>query len=200
MFISVINQLFSEVFINKLRGIMAELTLTWTEQHQHRSQTIVAQQPSKHPGTVRIGRDPARCDIVLTDPTVSGLHIEIFFNSQQQNFYLRNLRSTNPAVVDGKVITTGEVSLRQGSTIYLGQIALTVVTVNSASFGVPATIVIPSQPVKSINQPRLPITQDYGLRCPNSKCSKTSPYIRLELGCPWCGTSLAAAASVLISK
>ncbi|MGB3208904.1 MAG: FHA domain-containing protein [Crinalium sp.] len=179
---------------------MAELTLTWTEQHQHRSQTIVAQQPSKNPGTVRIGRDPARCDIVLTDPTVSGLHIEIFFNFQQQNFYLRNLRSTNPAVVDGKVITTGEVSLRQGSTIYLGQLALTVVAVNFASFGVPATIVIPPQPTHSINQPQLPITKDYGLRCPNSKCSKTSPYIRLELGCPWCGTSLAAAASVLINN
>ncbi len=179
---------------------MAELTLAWTEQHQHKSQTIVDQQQSKHPGTVRIGRDPARCDIVLTDPTVSGLHIEIFFNFQQQNFYLRNLRSTNPAVVDGKVVTTGEVSLRQGSTIYLGQLALTVITINSVNLGVPATIVIPPQPSHSINQSHLPITKDYGLCCPNSKCGKTSPYIRLELGCPWCGTSLAAAASVLINN
>jgi hypothetical protein len=36
----------------------------------------------------------------------------------------------------------------------------------------------------------------YGLECP--KCHRVSPVENLQIGCPWCGTSLAAAASVLM--
>ncbi|MFM6005265.1 MAG: FHA domain-containing protein, partial [Sphaerospermopsis kisseleviana] len=34
------------------------------------------------------------------------------------------------------------------------------------------------------------------LDCP--KCHKVSPTENLQIGCPWCGTSFAAAVSVLI--
>ncbi len=197
---------------------MHELTLTWAENNNRKNHTIYDQQPSKNPVTVRIGRDPARCDIVLNDPTltVSGLHVEIFFNPQQHSFYLRSLRSTNPPIVDGQTITQGEVPLKQGSTINLGKMTLTVVAVYLSKIGVPATIVLPSSVTQVVNPapapPQIPqplpvavnqspaqTTPSYGLRCSNSKCGKTSPYSRLALGCPWCGTSLAAAGSVLIS-
>ncbi|GAC1461376.1 MAG: hypothetical protein NVS2B14_07130 [Chamaesiphon sp.] len=178
---------------------MHELTLTWIEKGQRKTQTIYAQQPSKNPGTVRIGRDPARCDIVLTDMTVSGLHVEIFFNPQEQGFSLRNLRQGNPPIVDGQTVVRGEVTLRQGSTIHLGQIVLTILALSIATAGVAATIVMQPQHLKAVNQPSVPVAPIYALRCPNYKCGKTSPYARLDLGCPWCGTSLAAAASVLMT-
>lgn len=52
---------------------MNELTLEWLEAGRNHTQKIYEQQPSKNPGTVRIGRDSAQCDIVLSHPTVSGL-------------------------------------------------------------------------------------------------------------------------------
>lgn len=177
---------------------MHELTLTWTENRQVRTQTIRDQQPSKNPGTVRIGRDPARCDIVLTEPTVSGLHVEIFFNPQQKCFYLRNLRHTNPPMVDGKNIIQGEVPLREGSVIYLGQMGIKVLGVTVSTLGVAPTVLMPPQQYKIPNQPPSPVPAIYGLQCP--KCDRISPYSRLDLGCPWCGTSLAAAVSALIEQ
>ncbi|MGB3694827.1 MAG: protein kinase [Spirulinaceae cyanobacterium] len=98
-----------------------ELTLQWLEASQLRTQTIRDGQATKNPGTFRIGRDRNRCDLVLSSPTVSGLHIEIYFNQQQQSFYLRNLRPTNPPVVNGQSLTTGEVLLFPGSRLQLGQ-------------------------------------------------------------------------------
>jgi len=178
---------------------MNELTLTWQESGRVRTQIIHDQQPTKNPGTVRIGRDPSRCDIVLTDPTVSGLHVEIFFHPQQYSFYLRNLRPSNPPLIEGQGIIQGEVPLRQSSIIYLGQLALTVSSVYLTGIGVPATIVIPPQLPRVASQPPTPAVESYGLRCSNSKCGKTSPYSRLDLGCPWCGTSLAAAVSILMT-
>ena len=159
---------------------MNTLTLHWHDGIQDKFQNIYQHQPSKNPHTVRIGRNPSRCDIVLSHPTVSGLHVEIFFHTQQQCFYMRNLRSPNPPLIDGKQLFTGEMPLKQGSIIYLGQVKLQVtnVTINNSS----PTIVTP---------PRV-----YGLECP--KCHKVSPLENLHIGCPWCGTSLAAAASVLV--
>lgn len=75
---------------------MNSLTLQWQDAGKDNTQKIYEQQPSKNQGTVRIGRDPVRCDIVLNHPTVSGLHIEIYFHSQQQCFVIRNLREQNP--------------------------------------------------------------------------------------------------------
>lgn len=193
---------------------MHKLTLTWTENGRVRTETIHDQQPSKNPGTVRIGRDPGRCDLVLSDPTltVSGLHVEIFFHPQQHSFYLRSLRPSNLPIVDGNSIIQGDVPLRQGSTIYLGQMSLTVVGVYLETVGVPATIVMPLQPSRGISQPPVPVAQpsrgvsqppapvaqNYGLQCP--RCSHVSSYMQLNIGCPWCGTSLAAAVSVLVAS
>ena len=201
---------------------MNELTLEWQEAGNVRKQIIRDQQISKNPGTVRLGRDPLRCDIVLAHPTVSGLHVEIFYHSQQQQFYLRNLRDSNPPWVNGNRLTNAEVALNQGSTFHLGETEIKIIAVNiEQASSVPATILISSppssnsQPLSAKNQqqyanigntspsqppsPIPPVNQTYGLQCPNSKCGRISPYEKLDLGCRWCGTSLAAAESVLMS-
>lgn len=103
-----------------------ELTLVWQEAGQANRRVIYPQQPSRNPGTIRIGRDPARCDLVLSDITVSGLHVEIFFNAQDRNFYVRNLRETNPPLINGQALPRGEQRLHQGSTIRLGQVELVI--------------------------------------------------------------------------
>lgn len=176
---------------------MYELTLEWQEGHQTKRETIRHQQPSKYPGTVRLGRDPARCDIVLSDPTVSGLHVEIFFNGSTGTFILRNLRDTNPPIVDGRQIFQGETPLYGESAIYLGQVALKVVDVSlhQPNNSIPPTILMaPTAPATA----HLPAQNaSYGLQCPC--CRRVSPYERMDLGCQWCGTSLAAAPSILVT-
>jgi hypothetical protein len=169
---------------------MNEITLEWQETTQIRKEIICDRQVSKNPGTVRLGRDPLKCDVVLTHPTVSGLHVEIFFNQNCQCFQVRNLRQSNPPAVDGKILIQGEMSLSQGSTICLGQTEIKVVAVSLAGSSVPPTILMPPNS-------GTPGNQVYGLQCP--KCDRISPFEQLDLGCPWCGTSLAAASSVLIS-
>jgi hypothetical protein len=186
---------------------MNALTLQWHDAGQDRTQNIYEQQPSKNPGTVRIGRDPLRCDIVVSNPTVSGLHVEIFFNSQQQRFYIRNLRIPNPPSVDRVSLPQGEVPLREGSIIQLGQMEMKVIAISINS--IPPTILTPPIPTIGSNQPTRPPTSHYpptpsapppgvyGLECP--QCHKVSPPENLQVGCPWCGTSLAAAVSVLVA-
>lgn len=102
-------------------AILHELTLEWEENGQLRNRKILEKQHSKNRGRVRIGRDPQECDIVIPDPTVSALHIEIFFQMQKQMFYLRNLRQFNPPIVDGQLLLAGEMPLSIGSNIRLGQ-------------------------------------------------------------------------------
>ncbi|AUT04128.1 peptide-binding protein [Nostoc sp. CENA543] len=236
---------------------MNALTLQWYDAGQNHTKQIYEQQPSKKPGTIRIGRDQSQCDIVLVPGTVSRLHVEIFFNSQQQSFYIRNLQPNNPPLVDGQQLIQGERPINQGSVIHLGQVQLQVVAVNINSM--PATIINPVQPtsppaqpqqpayqnrqvtplgqpqppayqnkqVTPLGQPQQPVYQNrqvtplgqpqppanqqftppvhnhppvqgsYGLECP--KCHKVSPVENLQVGCPWCGTSLAAAVSVLVA-
>lgn len=171
---------------------MNELTLEWTESGHLQTYTIQEQQPSKNLGVVRLGRDPARCDVILSHPTVSGLHVEIFFNSSLLVFQIRNLRDSNPPVIDGKILRDGEATLRVGSSIYLGQVELKVRSISEVS-RVPPTVLLPPQWMET-QPPTGPV--EYGLKC--SKCSHISPYSQLELGCPWCGTSLAAAVSVVL--
>jgi hypothetical protein len=177
---------------------MNEITLEWQEAGQIRRETIRDRQRSTYPGTVRLGRDLTRCDIVLSDPTVSGLHVEIFFNSSTQSFAVRNLRITNPPIVDGRQLINGEAPVSRGSTIYLGQVELTVVAVTHAvpNNGIPATILMPPQVFAAVYQPA-PAVVSYGLQCPH--CRRVSSYDRIDLGCQWCGTSLAAASSVLMT-
>lgn len=195
---------------------MNALTLQWHDAGQNKTQQIYEEQPSKNPGTFRIGRDPLRCDIVMSNPTVSGLHVEIFFHTQQQGFYIRNLRSQNPPLIDGQQLVQGEKPLNEGSTIYLGQAKLQVTAI--AINNIPATILALPQPPVSNSHPRTPpvhrqqpqiqphhhphhspvVSQGaYGLECP--KCHKVSLAENLAVGCPWCGTSLAAAVSVLVA-
>lgn len=193
---------------------MNQLTLEWVEADRPQTQIITDQQPSKNPGTVRIGRDPMRCDLVLQHPTVSGLHVEIFFDPQQHQFLIRNLRDSNPPVVGQQRLTQGVAPLQPGINIYLGQVAL---TVKAIATSVPQTVLVsPSvatptpEPAASSAAPEA--TPDvtpkaasdtaptpahaYGLLCP--KCHQVSPYEQLQAGCPWCGMSLAAAASILM--
>ncbi len=185
------------------------------------------QQSSKNLGTYRIGRDPSRCDLVLGNPTVSGLHVEIFFDSQQQGFFIRNLRQSNPPLVDGKQLLDNVLPLFEGSTIYLGQQELKVAEISITKVNtIPPTVLAPppvpnSRPIipQQKSQPnKQPTTQHhhnhssngqhqngqssngqpmYGLQCP--KCNRVSSLEHLQVGCPWCGTSLAAALSVLVA-
>ncbi|HAG84049.1 MAG TPA: hypothetical protein DCL61_23575 [Cyanobacteria bacterium UBA12227] len=108
---------------------MYQLTLEWQEARQTKTKTICDQLIGQNRTTVRIGRHSTQCDLVLRHPTVSALHAEIFFNPTQHAFVLRNLRETNPPMVDGRQISHGEVPLHQGSTIHLGQVELKVVAV-----------------------------------------------------------------------
>ena len=201
---------------------MNSLTLQWSDADQFKvqeqkvqTQKIYERQPSKNIGTFRIGRDPLRCDLVLGNPTVSGLHVEVFFDSQQQGFFIRNLRQSNPPLVDGKQLFEDVLPLFEGSTIYLGQQELKVAAVSIVKVSsVPPTVLAPpqvpnSQPVKPQEsiKPEANIQSThhhfasneqalYGLQCP--KCSRVSSLEHLQVGCPWCGTSLAAALSVLV--
>lgn len=103
-------------------NILHELSLEWEENGQLKNRKILEKQQSKNPSRgVRIGRDPQVCDIVLPEPTVSALHIEIFFHQQKQTFYLRNLRQMNPPIIDGQLLLAGEMPLSVGSSIRLGQ-------------------------------------------------------------------------------
>ncbi|BAZ16662.1 FHA domain containing protein [Calothrix sp. NIES-4071] len=179
---------------------MSALTLQWYDAGREKTQTIYEQQQqTKNPGTVRIGRDPLRCDIVLSDPTVSGLHVEIFFNLGQ--FLIRNLRSSNPPLVNGKQLTQGEQALQQGSVIFLGQAQLKVIAIFSSDpSNVPPTV-LSGPPINiPVKAPTKPLGNQqqatYGLECP--RCHKVSSTDYLHIGCRWCGTSLAAAASVLV--
>lgn len=178
---------------------MNEITIKWQEATQIRSETIRDNQNGKIPCMIRLGRDPLQCDIVLNDPTVSGLHVEIFFNTEKQSFALHNLRDTNPPIVDGRQINYGEAFLSTGSTIWLGQLELVIVavSVHTPNHPIPPTILMPPPPL-SVNNKPAPTLESYGLKCPS--CGRVSPYERLDWGCQWCGTSLAAAASVLMTS
>lgn len=150
---------------------MYRLSLEWIEEGQNRAQAFSFDRTSNRP--VRIGRDESKCDVVLRDATktVSGLHVEVFFNSSTSTFYLRNLTKNrekpNPAWVDGQKVVEQEIPLKAISTIQLGKMRLKVNTSSSAG------------------------NQLHGLKC--HVCGHISPQDRLSLVCPWCGTSLAAA-------
>ncbi len=148
---------------------MNSLTLAWYEAGH-----LKTWQLSDQTGTVRLGRDPSRCTIVLSHPTVSGMHVEIEFQPQRQQFILRNLRASNPPLINGKLVAQDGVSLAMGDQIMLGDLMITVQQCQVTS-SMPKT---------------------YGLQCP--RCQRISSYDHLDLGCPWCGTSLASAASMLL--
>ncbi|MBW4585795.1 protein kinase [Aetokthonos hydrillicola Thurmond2011] len=110
------------------------LTLEWQEAGELKARKILEKQQSKNPGRIRIGRDPLLCDIVVPDPTVSGLHVEIFFHAEKQLFYLRNLRQKNPPIVDGQLLLAGEMPLCVGSCLRLGKQDFQVTTITCQEY------------------------------------------------------------------
>ncbi|MGB7415015.1 MAG: FHA domain-containing protein [Thermosynechococcaceae cyanobacterium] len=117
---------------------MTELTLTWLEGGSPRTEVIIPPYPSKNPGTIRLGRDPNRCDIVLNESSVSGLQAEIFYDARCGGFYVRSLRDSNPPIINGQPLPSGEVPLGSTNTIQLGRLQL------SATCPIPATDVVSS--------------------------------------------------------
>ncbi|WP_299487890.1 FHA domain-containing protein [Acaryochloris sp. IP29b_bin.137] len=152
---------------------MTELTLEWVEGGVSRSEQIQPNQPSKHPGAVRIGRDPQKCDIVLSDGSVSGLQAEVYFHSGSQAFYLRSLRETNPAIVNGQPITAGEVPLGTASTITLGRVVLHA-RVSAVPGGLPPTEVSPSAVPPTAVSPPVPAAPAHPAPSPSPYYSSQS--------------------------
>ncbi len=192
---------------------MNELILQWTEADLLRTQTIREDQPSKHPGTVRIGRDPTQCDIVFSDQypenhTISRLHVEILFKSPWNRFYLRNLQPKNPPLIDGGQLIQGEIALNSGCVIHLGQVQLEVVSITQTTPKVtilvppqasvlasPSPSPHPSQPQPSLT-PTTPRNLTYAIECPN--CHLTLPLDARNSSCTRCGHFLADAESILV--
>jgi hypothetical protein len=110
--------------------------------------------------------------------------VVIYFDPQKHSFWMRNMRESNPPIVDGQRLLSGEVEVKTNSAIALGQQILQITNIE---------IDLPSQAPISSNPDHV-----YGLQCPNLKCAKISPYERITLVCPWCGTSLAGAASSIL--
>lgn len=184
---------------------MNQIILEWKEAGHIKTLTLTDASPTKNPGTIRIGRDPSRCDLILPNLTVSGLHIEIFW--RENRAWVRNLRDTNPPIINRQHrLQFGELPLDEGSTILLGEVELNVVKIMTQPAGIPPTLVV-QPPFAATETASPPIAKPpilpthppdicYGLHCP--QCQRISPYERLDLGCPWCGTSLAAAVSVVM--
>lgn len=99
-----------------------KLWLEWIDGGVTNSASIQPNQPSKNSGTVRIGRDPMQCDIVISDRTVSALQVEIFCHNK--NFFVRPLRSSNLPVVNGITLKTGEALLTDKGNLTLGNITI----------------------------------------------------------------------------
>jgi RsiW-degrading membrane proteinase PrsW (M82 family) len=100
------------------------IILEWQQDNRtHRRQMDIAN-PSQ---VIRLGRDPNLCDVVLNDPTVSGLQAEIA--SDGQGVYLRCLRESNPPWVDGQRLGSMPVPLKTGSVLRLGRTQVRVVSV-----------------------------------------------------------------------
>jgi predicted component of type VI protein secretion system len=162
---------------------MQQLTLEWTTADQNLSQTVSLQHPTKTPGSIRVGRDATFCDVVIQHPdpsiekTVSGLHIEIFFNSETNRFYLRNLtrdrqppKRPNPVIVDGQKVVTEEVPLQVGSQIRLGRMALRVKAIETK---------LMEEPVAQ--------TPRYQRVCGNPRTPHYHPLTYNKLNCEICG-------------
>ncbi len=163
--------------------VISTLLLDWTEKSgnypsHHHTFTISSEQP------VKIGRDSTQCDLVIVHPTVSRLHAVIFFcedptqfhgaNQGKRGFYLRNLNHQhNYPIVDGQKVVAVDAPLQLHSTINLGIVKLEVSQVYLA-----------------------PVSQRYGLLCPNPACQCVVAGTYLIPICHKCGRSLTGAVQV----
>ncbi|MBK4728334.1 FHA domain-containing protein [Oxynema sp. CENA135] len=183
-----------------------QLTLSWTELGQQRTETISETQAAKTPGLVRLGRDPQQCDFVFAEEadsqSISRLHIEIFFKSDWQRFYLRNLKPNNPAIVDGGRLIEGEIALNTGNIIYLGHKKIEVVEIAKIRGDRPPETVLLSQDPPPSGQPEevdRPVLfsppKSSHLKCPN--CGKILPADMRNSACTTCGHFLVDAVSIV---
>jgi hypothetical protein len=164
---------------------MYKLTVEWIEGGRERSQTFTSAQATKCPGAIRIGRSKEQCDLVLseTESSLSRLHVEIFFNTNTRNFWVRNLThdrspaKRNPIIVDGQKVLDGEVLIQSGSQIQLGKIALKIGSIEQLS----------AQQINEISDRLV-----YGIKCPSGHIL---PYDYLGLFCPHCGKGIQAGES-----
>ncbi len=91
-----------------------------------RSGQQLGQSFALHPGqTLVLGRDPARANVVLSDPTVSGLHAQI--RQEHGRFVIYDLGSTNGTFLGGETGYTAAVQrqpLQDGDELRLGSVSL----------------------------------------------------------------------------
>ncbi|BCL39700.1 FHA domain-containing protein [Nostoc sp. MS1] len=79
---------------------------------------------------IRIGREKPSCNLYLEDISVSGQHAEIYFDEQQQKFFIKSLSPKNTTKVDGQDLVYGEeLPLKNGSNIVLGQLNIEVTNI-----------------------------------------------------------------------
>jgi FHA domain len=178
-----------------------QLTLTWTESGRVKTQIVPDVPIGKTSECFRIGRDPAQCDLILLDNTISRRHVEIFFKPDWNRFYLRNLQPKNPPKIDGGILIEGEAALSRGSLIELGQVKLNVTHISDVQpshFSAESVSAKPDQysPPISFRSPILFSTSTYSLECPH--CRNFSPLDMRNSACTHCGHFLADAESILI--
>jgi hypothetical protein len=177
---------------------MYQLTLEWFVVNQGVSQTLSSQDNTKVPGSIRIGRDNARCDVVLKHPdpsiekTVSGLHAEIFFEPRMNCFCIRNLTrdrqppvQPNPIVVDGQKLIMQEMPLHVGSQIKLGKMTLIARAIEISA--------AEAQPIVNAQ----PIDPRYALKCGNVREPHFWPLDYQKLTCETCGRAILGATLIL---
>ncbi|OCQ94649.1 hypothetical protein BCD67_04040 [Oscillatoriales cyanobacterium USR001] len=161
---------------------MYKITLEWSESDRVKSLTFTPNQVTKNPGTIRIGREQEKCDLVLpeTEKTVSRLHGEIFFNSETKTFYVRNLTKDQPPnkqnhiMVDSQKVIDQEVAIGNGSLIQVGKIVLKV-------------------SLETIH-PELPQPDPHRIRCTNGHILD---YKYLNSFCPYCGVAVTGGTVVI---
>jgi predicted component of type VI protein secretion system len=177
--------------------LMYRFTLEWLESSQLRSKTVSVAEVEQLETIFRIGRDEQQCDIVVNDETstVSRLHAEILFKSEDNRLYLRNFTGgrsqPNLVIVDRQKILNQEIVLHPGSEIQLGKLKLKVKLLKIALPSVSQPQI--SQP--QVNQPSQ--QQEYGLQCINGH---QVSYDHVGLFCPFCGTALQAVDTVIIAR
>lgn len=160
---------------------MFKVTLEWREGEQLRSQTLSTTQTTKQAGKIRIGRDEAQCDVVLTDSekTVSRLHAELFLNSTDHMVTLRNLTrdhegKQNPIMVNHHKVIHQEIPLSVGTSLQFGRMLVTLSDIEVAQAAVTPSKAQPS----------------FGIKC--HTCGNVISYDYLGLACPYCGSTVQA--------
>ncbi|QEI39687.1 hypothetical protein BMF77_00240 [Dolichospermum sp. UHCC 0315A] len=100
------------------------ITFQWYDSGNQKIQQkqISQTQVAKHNGIIIIGRDPNVCDLVLNNQSVSSQQAEIYFNEEQQQFFIKNKNTVNTTTIDGNDLALNkELLVNNGSLIILGQ-------------------------------------------------------------------------------